>query len=162
MHRFLLASLLVCFGVTMATAQTKTSGTEQCSKPDPQHVLPIGDRTDHQMSLQQLKCTWSKPMEVDGIKAKEGLGTETNDISGSSARTRGFHVTTMESGDKIFASYQGRASSKQGAPTDAKGTWGFTGGTGKLKGIKGKGTYNCTPSGDGFSCEIEGEYQLAK
>src|SRR5690348_13173699 len=101
MHRFLLASLLVCFGVTMATAQTKTSGTEQCSKPDPQHVLPIGDRTDHQMSLQQLKCTWSKPMEVDGIKAKEGLGTETNDISGSSARTRGFHVTTMESGDKI-------------------------------------------------------------
>jgi hypothetical protein len=36
------------------------------------------------------------------------------------------------------------------------------GGTGKLKGIKGKGTYNCGASGDGVSCDIEGEYQLAK
>jgi hypothetical protein len=43
-----------------------------------------------------------------------------------------------------------------------KGTWSFTGGTGKLKGIKGKGTYTCTPSGDGVSCEIEGDYQLGK
>jgi hypothetical protein len=157
MHRFLLAALLVCFGVTMAKAQTKISGTEQCSKPDPQHFLPVGDRPDHQMNLQQLKCTWTKPMEIEGVKAKEGVGTETNDISGGSLRTRGSHVATMESGDRFFASYQGTGSSAGG-----KGTWGFTGGTGKLKGIKGKGTYNCTRSGEGFSCEIEGEYQLAK
>jgi len=43
-----------------------------------------------------------------------------------------------------------------------KGTWGFTGGSGKLKGIKGKGPYTCAPSGDGSSCNVEGEYQLAK
>jgi hypothetical protein len=43
-----------------------------------------------------------------------------------------------------------------------KGTWGFTGGSGKLKGIKGKGTFTCAPSGDGVACEVEGEYQLAK
>jgi len=43
-----------------------------------------------------------------------------------------------------------------------RGTWGFTGGSGKLKGIKGKGTYTCAPSGDGSSCNVEGEYQLAK
>jgi len=44
----------------------------------------------------------------------------------------------------------------------SKGTWGFTGGSGKLKGIKGKGTFTCSPSGDGVACEVEGEYQLAK
>jgi hypothetical protein len=32
----------------------------------------------------------------------------------------------------------------------------------KLKGIKGKGTYTCTPSGDSASSEIEGDYQLGK
>lgn len=30
-----------------------------------------------------------------------------------------------------------------------------------MKGIKGKGTVTCTPSGDGLTCEVEGEYQLA-
>ena len=46
---------------------------------------------------------------------------------------------------------------KDGVETAEKGTWSFTGGTGKLKGITGKGTYNCTPSGDGVSCDIEGQ-----
>lgn len=45
---------------------------------------------------------------------------------------------------------------------EGKGTWGFTGGTGKLKGIKGKGTYTCKPSGDENTCEVEGEYELSK
>jgi len=51
---------------------------------------------------------------------------------------------------------------KDGNLESGKGTWGFTGGSGKLKGIKGKGTYTCAPSGDGSSCNVEGEYQLAK
>jgi hypothetical protein len=34
----------------------------------------------------------------------------------------------------------------------------MSGGTGKLKGLKGKGTYSCSSSG----CDIAGEYQLAK
>jgi len=41
----------------------------------------------------------------------------------------------------------------------------LNGGRGKLKGIKGKGTYNGTNgtlSGDGWSCEVEGQYQLPK
>jgi hypothetical protein len=40
----------------------------------------------------------------------------------------------------------------------------FAEGTGKLKGIKGKGTFHCSPaqSGGGWSCGGEGEYELAK
>ena len=41
-----------------------------------------------------------------------------------------------------------------------EGTWTFAGGTGKLKGIKGKGTYKCKPSGDNVDCDVEGEYRL--
>jgi hypothetical protein len=40
--------------------------------------------------------------------------------------------------------------------------WSFLGGTGKLKGIKGKGTFECKPAGEVFSCDIEGEYTLPK
>lgn len=72
------------------------------------------------------------------------------------------HVTTMESGDKYFVSYQGIRTMKYGALQTAKGTWLYTGGTGKLKGIKGKGTYTCTVSGDRAACDIGGDYQLAK
>jgi hypothetical protein len=162
MHRFFILTAAVWLCAAMASAQTKVSGTAQCGKPDPQHMVPVGDRPEHSLGVEQFKCTWTKPMEIGGDKSKDGLSTETADVSGNTSRAHGFHVTTMESGDKAFFWYQGTGTSKDGAPVEVKGNWGLTGGSGKLKGIKGKGTYNCTPSGDGLSCEVEGEYQLAK
>jgi len=162
MNRFFTMATLVCFAAVAASAQTKISGTAQFGKPDPQHMVPVGDRPDHSLGVEQLKCTWTKPMEIEGAKSKDGVSTETVDISGNTARARGVHVSTVDSGDKYFVSYQGTASMKEGALVHQKGTWSFTGGTGKLKGIKGKGTFTCAPSGDGVSCEIEGDYQLGK
>jgi hypothetical protein len=162
MNRFFITVVLVCFAAVAASAQTKTSGTAQCAKPDPQHMIPVGDLPDHALGVEQTKCTWTKPMEIAGAKSKDGVSTGTDDASGNTARTRGFHVSTMDSGDKFFSWYQGTATMKDGALVSQKGNWGFTGGTGKLKGIKGKGTYTCAPSGDGSSCEVEGDYQLAK
>jgi hypothetical protein len=162
MRRFFMLAAAALFCAAIASAQTKVSGTAQCGKPDPQHMVPVGDRPDHSLGVEQFKCTWTKPMEIGGDKSKDGVSTETADVSGNTSRAHGFHVTTMESGDKAFFWYQGTGTSKDGAPVEVKGNWGLTGGSGKLKGIKGKGTYNCTPSGDGLSCEVEGEYQLAK
>ncbi|PYT81208.1 MAG: hypothetical protein DMG40_10135 [Acidobacteria bacterium] len=162
MQRFLLIAAAVCFCAAAASAQTKVSGTLQCAKADPVQAIPVGDRPDHSLVVEQSKCTYTKPLEIEGDKSKDGLSTATADVNGDSSKARGFHIVTMESGDKAFFWYQGTAKSKEGAPLEAKGSWGLTGGSGKLKGIKGKGTYNCTPSGDGLSCEVEGEYQLAK
>jgi hypothetical protein len=45
----------------------------------------------------------------------------------------------------------------------AEGTWSFAGGTGKLKGIKGKGTYKGKGAPDGSATyEVEGEYEMPK
>jgi hypothetical protein len=162
MNRFLIAAVLVCFAAVAASGQTKISGTAQCGKPDPQHMVPVGDRPDHSLGVEQAKCTWTKPMEIEGAKSKDGVSTATDDVSGNTVRARGVHVSTMDSGDKFFVSYQGTATTKDGALVSSKGTWSFNGGTGKLKGIKGKGTFTCTPSGDGNSCEVEGDYQLGK
>lgn len=157
MHRIFIAIGVVCFAVATVAAQTKVSGTFQCGKPDPQLVIPVGDRPDHNLGVDQSKCTWTMPMEIEGAKPKDAVDTATTDITGDSVQFRGFHVATMDSGDKFFVSYLGAGTSKDGA-LQSKGTWSFTGGTGKLKGIKGKGTFTCSPS----ACNVEGEYQLAK
>jgi hypothetical protein len=162
MRRFFMVAAAVWLCAATASAQTKVTGTAQCGKADPIHMVPVGDRPEHSLGVAQLKCTYTKPMEIGGDKSKDGVSTETTDVSGNTSRARGFHVATMESGDKFFVWYQGTGTSKDGAVVELKGNWGFTGGSGKLKGIKGKGTYTCAPSGDGLSCEVEGEYQLAK
>ena len=49
------------------------------------------------------------------------------------------------------------------ALASAKGEWSYTGGTGKLKGIKGKRTYTGKGAPDGSATyDVEGEYELPK
>lgn len=128
MRRFFIVAATVWLYAATAGAQTKVTGAAECGKPDPQHMVPVGDHSEHSLGVEQFKCTCTKPMEIGGDKSKDGVSTATTD----------------------------------GAPLEAKGNWGFTGGSGKLKGIKGKGTYTCAPAGDGLACKVDGEYQLAK
>jgi hypothetical protein len=65
-------------------------------------------------------------------------------------------------GDKYFIHFKGTTTMKDGAPVSSDCTWKFTGGTGKLNGIKGKGTCKGTFQPDGKAAwDITGEYQLA-
>ena len=142
-----------------ASAQTKISGTEVCGKPDQQQMLEVGDRPGHMLGVQQVKCTWSN-MEIEGIAAKDSLTTVLVDGHGNKANGRGYDITTMASGDKFFVRFQGAVTLKDGAPVTDDGKWSFTGGTGKLKGIKGGGTYMGKGSPEGVTFDIEGEYTL--
>lgn len=154
MYRIFIAIAAVYFVAATATAQTKFSATAQCGQPDPIHAIPVGDLPDHSLSLLQVKCTYTKPIEIAGGKSVATVITVTNEVSGSAVQARGCQVVTMDSGDKAFVCHQGKGTYMQ----DEDGTWTFTGGTGKLTGIKGKGTYSCSSAG----CDIVGEYQLAK
>jgi hypothetical protein len=99
---------------------------------------------------------------VAGIQTKEFVTTAFSEISGSRATTRGFVDGTMANGDKFQVRSQGSASAKEGVIESAEGKWRFVGGTGKLKGIKGKGTYKGKGGPEGITYEIEGEYDLPK
>jgi hypothetical protein len=159
----LLVAVAGCLCVATAFAQTKSTGSQSCAKPDIQQMVPAGDHPDHSIGVVQLKCTWTKPFEIGTDKSKDGQNAETMEITGTSVRFNGFHVSNMLSGDKLFVSYKGTGTMKKGVAEGRKGTWAYTGGTGKLKGIKGKGTFTCAPAeGGGSTCEIEGEYKLAK
>lgn len=161
---FFSISVFVYVGAaTVAAAQEKISGTVQCSNADPQHIVPVEGMPGHSLSVEQTKCTWTKPIEIAGLQSKDGVSTAMGDISPTMLRMRGYHVTTMNNGDTWSASYSETGNlKKDGPPKPAKATWTFLGGTGKLKGIKGKGTFECKRVGDASSCDVEGEYTLPK
>jgi hypothetical protein len=148
---------------TAVAAQNKISGTLQCSQPEASKPIEVGDHANHSLGVAQTKCNWTKPMEIVGIQTKEGVSSALDDIGAKTIQENGYHVGTMANGDKYFVRYRGTNTLKEGKPEGAGGTWSFTGGTGKMKGLKGKGTYKGTPSPDGnFIFEVEGEYELPK
>jgi hypothetical protein len=144
-----------------AVAQTKISGTIQCSKPDPSYKIPLADKPGHVFALEKAQCTWTKPLEMAGEMTKDGASTAESEIMGDKVATHGYHVGTMANGDTWVAKFHATAMTKDGMVQSAQGSWTFTEGTGKLKGLKGKGTYKGKSTADGsLTYQIDGEYQL--
>ena len=152
----LFLGLLVAVGLS---AQTKVSGTCTC-KSDPGAPVALTDKANHSFAVGKAQCTWTN-FEIGGVAAKDGTSTDLDEISGDTMSYRGYHVGTMTNGDTWTAKYQGSGKLKDGKPLSGQGTWSFTTGTGKLKGIKGKGTYKGKVNADGtMAYKVEGEYQL--
>ena len=159
--RFLLCLVMAFALASAASAQTKLSGTLECKKADPMHSIDAGDRDKHSMAVAKFECTWAKPITMGGGQAKDGANVEFDDTTGATTSARGVHWGTMVSGDKYFVRYQGTTTAKEGSPMTASGTWSYTGGTGKLKGLTGKGTYKGKGNPDGGATfEILGDYKL--
>jgi hypothetical protein len=143
-------------------AQTKVSGTIHCAKPDPNYAVPVGDEAGHLLTLSKQACTWTKPVEIAGLAAKDGADVDTEEVKGEHAFGGGFHWTAMANGDKFFVRYHGESKlDKNGNPVSGHGRWSFAGGTGKLSGLRGGGTWTGAANPDGtMTSEIEGSYQL--
>lgn len=158
---FLILALVVALAAT-AAAQTKTTGTVSCAKPAPAYSIEVGDQPGHAISTSKSACTWTKPMEIAGLKAKDGFDFTSGDATGAEVHTSGYHVGTMANGDKFNVKYQGKDTmTKDGKPLTTEGTWSYTGGTGKLKGIQGKGTYKGKADAAGnMIVEVNGDYTL--
>jgi hypothetical protein len=157
---FLILALVVALAAT-AAAQTKTIGTVSCAKPAPEYSIEVGDQAGHALAISKSACTWTKPMEIAGLKAKDGFDITYGDASGAQVQGSGYHVGSMANGDKFYVKFQGNDTTKDGKPATTEGTWSYTGGTGKLKGIKGKGTYKGKADAAGnMIVEVKGDYTL--
>ncbi len=147
----------------MANAQTQIAGTIQCGKPEQQHAIEVGDSPGHAFVINQTKCSWTKPAEIAGIQTKDDVYASFSEVTGNRSQDQSFGVCTMSNGDKAYVRPRGSATWKEGALVSAEGKWTFAGGTGKLKGLKGKGTYKAQGQPDGTALyEIAGEYTLPK
>ncbi len=159
----ILMTLAVFTLATMAVAQTQIAGTFQCGKPDQQQAIEVGDSPGHVFVINQTKCSWTKPIEIAGAQTKDDVYVAFSEVSGTSSRYQSYGICTMTNGDKAYVRPRGSAAIKDGVPVSAEGKWTFVGGTGKLKGLKGKGTFKSKTEADGSSVvEVEGEYTLPK
>lgn len=155
-----LACLLLGFSFG-ARAQTKISGTMECAAPKPMYSVPIAGMKNHSFILMQSKCTWPKPIEIAGVATKSGVDTSTVEIAGSRSRERGYSISAMTNGDLLRVRYFGAVMLKAGAPVSERGRWTFLPSTGKLRAIRGRGTYQCRQTGESTTCDIVGQYRMA-
>jgi hypothetical protein len=144
-----------------ALAQSKLSGTLQCNLAATPTPVAIGDQPNHAYIVATAKCTWTKPFEMAGLTSRDGSQTAVVEISGNESTANGYHVGVMSNGDKYTVKFSGKSTMKDGKPGGGQGTWSFTDGSGKLKGLKGKGVNKSTPNADGSTTtEVTGEYSL--
>jgi len=143
-----------------AAAQNKITGDGKCGKADQQGSVDVGDRAGHSLVLMKFSCTWATPFEMAGLKSKDYTGSVVSDFSSGKSQDRGYVVITMDNGDKAFVRVTGSGTRAQDGSGTGEGTWSYTGGTGKLRGLTGKGTYKSTGTADGGQDHIEGEYSL--
>jgi len=163
MRRVFLVAAFVCLGATVAGAQNQLSAPWECTKPDPQHRLDVGDRPNHAFVVSQFKCTATKPWELEGVAAKEGTGTQFDEVSGNSSRFHGYFADTLANGDTAVYRYHGTATLKQGVMESAEDKWTLVVAAGKLKGVKGQGACKGKGKPDGsVTFECAGEYQRRK
>ena len=116
-----------------AGAQRKLSA----NKPDAQYAIELADRPNHSLTMAKLTCTWSKPMETAGIQGKEGYSV----VPGEGVGTKLLAQATLWAAGPTgpsSARYQGTDTRKDSPPQSSTGTPSFTGGTGKLKGLRGR------------------------
>lgn len=157
----MLFGLMALFASMSAAAQTKMAGTLTCNKADPSYKVEAGDRPGHAYMMEKNACTWTKPADVGGDKTKDGYSVSSTELTATRAIVRGTHVTTMASGDKTFVAFSDSYAIKDGKPADSNGQWAYVGGTGKLRGLTGKGTYRATPNADGtITVAVQGEYRI--
>jgi len=159
-YRFVCVCAVVALAVAMASAQTKSTLSGKCGKADVQQSVPAGDQQGHAFTLAQGKCTVMG--DVGGAAGKDGVFSEHGDVSATHMKNWGVFVESFDSGDKVFYSYQGTGTMKDGAFQSGTNKYQITGGTGKMKGIKGAGTCKLTGAADGgddYSCS--GVYTLA-
>jgi len=142
------------------SAQTKISGMLSCVKPDPMYSIPTDDGSGTVMNLVKIPCTWSKPIEMAGSTGKDGYSVAASEVHGGKTKDHGVHVGTMANGDKFYVHFQATGTVNADHSGASSGTWSFEGGTGKLKGLTGKGTYKTASKADGTSTtDVEGEYK---
>ena len=155
----------IAFGLVsiihLVAQKRKISGTLSCAKPDPEYTVDIGDRPGHVFVLAKSACSWTRPMQIEGVNTKDSRDVNVVDVDDAVSNSNGYDVSNMANGDKVFIHFSGTDRSlKDGKPLST-GTWRYIGGTGKFKGIMGKGTYKGTPDASGnYVSEVDGEYAL--
>jgi hypothetical protein len=151
--------VLIVFGIAMidcavAGEKLKMHGTSVTTKS---HQMKVGDEEGHIIILAESKQVYFN--EKTGEKSTR-VGQNIMDINIKTGKgsLKSYGVLTSPNGDKRFTISEGKPVGKG----HWKGTYTYTGGTGKLEGIKGGGTWDSYSLASGISyIEVEGEMEIS-
>ena len=121
-------------------------------------TLYVHDQFDHTLMLVEME---GEPIDYQVGIAGEFVSRRSvtfHDRIAGTGEMKGYATTTFQDG-AIYASYEGH---RDASTKLTKGTWKSYRGTGKLKNIKGSGTFTVKAgqvSGE-FILELEGDYEL--
>jgi hypothetical protein len=152
-------ALMIFSSPTLTMAKTHITGTAECSGPEQVHVMRLSDQAEHFFVMSQGKCHWTKPFDIAGTKIQSDQATVTKEVLGSQASVRGYVTETTASGDKFSYHIVGEQVIDHGKTVSEHGRWTIVSGTGKLQGLKGKGTYTGKLGGKSMVFDLKGEYQ---
>ena len=153
-----LTVVLFVFGIAMidcavAGEKVKAYGTSVNTK---WHQIEVGDEEGHVIAVSENKVVYFN--EKTGEKATQ-IFTATWDFNTKTGQgtLKGYGVMTSSNGDKRFSTSEGKPVGKG----NFKGTYTYTGGTGKFEGLKGGGTWDSKSLAPGISYnEVEGEREI--
>ena len=160
MRRTVLLAAILSGLTATARAQTKISARLSCAKPSVAETAGDGIQS---VLFTRADCNWSPSYVIDGIKPTHTVDAGIGDVAGSTARIRGFSTNVMDTGDSTIVRYEGTIQLKSDRTGVDRGTWRFVRGTGKFKGITGKGTFKGAEAANGADfVDVTGYYTLAK
>ena len=135
-----------------------------------QHGLEIPDIPGHILRMVEIRVTWPDggAPTIQGEKVVEAISRGMSDLIAGNGLAHGYTMWRFENSDQAFQQYEDSVQSVVNPDQSKKvtfvGTYVMTGGTGKLKGIKGVGRFSgradFNPDGKATRSEYsaEGEY----
>jgi hypothetical protein len=160
------AFILVAFHSSFAQGKKKISWSAKAenTKITVQQMLEIPDLPGHVIRITEFRRTWPDggAPTMEGQKVVEEIARGFIDVIAGNGRGWGYSQWRFESGDLLFAEYQNSVQTvvnpDRSRKTTFMGTYVTTGGTGRLKGIKGLGRFAGVGELDAEGKAIRNEY----
>ena len=131
--------------------------------------VEVGDVKDHTLDLLEHHGAYFYSDPIAGVSINGGLFSAygTGDHIAGTGPEQGYWVGKAISGETFYGTWKGKLTTTPDAQEVSnvrlKGEWLFTGGTGKLEGIKGGGTFALKfVSPTAWVMKWRGEYELLK
>lgn len=137
---------VMLFGMSNGWAQQKQKVSYKVSaensKYTQQHVIDVGDVPGHQVRLYEIHRTFPKDAPMfEGVRLKEVWTRGYSDYTDLNGPSLVYNVYLLENGDKFYSRIdlvaQSVANADGSKKTTSTSAGSLTGGTGKLRGIRG-------------------------
>ena len=128
-------------------------------KASAQTIAYVNDVPNHELHLNQISGE-QKSTDSNWNNAKITYWSTVDLVAGSGSQ-RGYFLNVHQDGDSDTGSFEGKVTTTPQGVT-LEGSWKYSGGTGKLKGLTGGGTYKGRlTSPTEVEMTWDGAYQLA-